>query len=260
MENLNGTTKMIGMENLNGPIQMINKTNKRDQKKIRKVKTPGKFVKIEISSLSLHDEFLKYEPVTDEEKKLKKRLIKAIRYNELKDFEIPNCDPTVLIKGKEIKKILFEENKIPYVLGTCEWWRNQAKKQGLRLGNEIEYIAFMGVLIKKLIGEGFSISDAWNAVCNDSSEIADVNEEIIPSSYRKYTELKRTGRRCTCGFYDLGNTMKIIDDSQDQNFFWIAGTCLWDFPSPICSMEVFGYKYLNQWIPGTVGWLVRDIK
>ena len=40
-----------------------------------------------------------------------------------------------------------------------------------RLGIKTEYIAFLGVLIKKLVDSGWKVDDAWDAVCNDSKKL-----------------------------------------------------------------------------------------
>ena len=227
---------------------------------------PGSFVKIEVSSLSLNDDFLKYIPKNEEEELTKEKIIKIIKSKNIRDFERPNCDPTVIATGEgqsmKVEKITYEKGKTPYIYENYAWWRKYAEEINLRVGNDMEYTAFLAVLMKTLVkNRGWTIKHAWEAVCVDSSTIAKVRDrQKMISIHGSLKDLDPTGSKCVCGFYDLGNTMKLLADSRNDKAFWIAGTCAWDYPAPISSTEAFAKKFSKDWIPGTVGWLVRDIK
>ena len=90
-----------------------------------------------------------------------------------------------------------------------------------RLGTKYEYIAFLGVLIKKLVEEcKWSVAEAWHAVCNDSKELG----HYLNSEYSKCS-FEDTGMREICGFFDLANTFKILAEDEDDSIgaFLLAG-------------------------------------
>ena len=59
------------------------------------------------------------------------------------------------------------------------WWEKAAKKykpsKHSRLGTLNEYYAFLGFLIKELIGNGLEKPEAWLAVCDDSRNLGHLN-------------------------------------------------------------------------------------
>ena len=228
--------------------------------------SPGSFVKIEVSSLSFKDDFLKYIPRNEEEEMTKEKIIKIIKSKKIRDFERPNCDPTVIATGEgrsmKVEKITYEKGKTPYIYENYAWWRKHAEAVNLRVGNDMEYTAFLAVLMKSLIeNRGWTVKHAWESVCVDSSKIAkSCDREKVRTIHRSLNDLDPTGSKCVCGFYDLGNTLKLLADSRNDKAFWLAGTCAWDYPAPISSTEAFAKKFSTDWIPGTVGWLVRDIQ
>lgn len=174
------------------------------------------FVLVEASKLSMNDEFMQYVPETDEEREFKLMLANAIK-SGLKDFRRPKYDPS--FNEGEIG-ICYESGKAPAVGKSYNWWNQVAKKFkpecNSRLGTKTEYVAFLGVLIKKLVESGWSVEKAWDAVCNDSKELGHYwNSKNAKSVFES------TGCREICGFYDLANTCKILDE--ETGGFWVAG-------------------------------------
>lgn len=209
----------------------------------------GTFKKVPASELRLDDEFLKYCPKTEKEKKFKKRVKNAIE-SGLKDFWRPVCDPSFDDK----RGICFESGKKPAVGYSYSWWAKTAKEfkpeQGSRLGTETEYIAFLAVLIKELVNSGKSVEWAWNAVCNDSEELGN-----YWNSQNAKHEFEDTGRREICGFFDLANTYKILADDEDGNICLAGLFCdYYGFYLPIAGLWYHKNPYTA--IVYGCGWLV----
>lgn len=211
------------------------------------------FVLIEASELSLNDDFMQYEPETEQEQTFYKSLSEVI-IKGVKDFYRPPMDPTLT---KSETGICFKEGKKPAVGKSYNWWVDAAKKfnpeMKSRLGTRNEYIAFLGVLIKLLVKEGWSKKRAWNAVCNDSKELGHYQN----SKNAKYT-LEPTGSRCICGFYDLVNTYKILAEDIEAGGFWLAGgTCYYgSHYNPLADLDHFINRSDDYGL--SVGWLVLE--
>lgn len=209
------------------------------------------FVWVEASKLRLHDEFMQYKPKTDEERKFKLLLAKAIK-SGLMDFRRPKGDPSFNKGG-----ICYEYGKAPAVGKSYNWWNQVAKKfkpeYNSRLGTKTEYVAFLGVLIKQLVEIGWSIEKAWDAVCNDSKELG----HYWDSKNAKH-DYESTGCREICGFYDLANCFKILAEDEGASGFWIAGG-YYGSNSCHCPLADFGNCYaLDDNYDDSVGWLVLD--
>lgn len=216
----------------------------------------GLFKLVPASKLSLGDDFLKYQPKTEREQKLKELVETAIKRG-LKDFWRPVCDPSFDYKGC----ICYEPGNMPAVGKSYNWWAKTAKEfkpeQGSRLGTKSEYIAFLAVLIKELVASGKSIEWAWNAVCNDSKEMGHYNN----SKDAKH-RLELTGNREICGFFDLANIYKLLAEDKEDEYggYWVASGCYYDYydshdyPLATLAHDLFSY---GDWIYGS-GWLVFD--
>jgi hypothetical protein len=207
------------------------------------------FVLIDVESLSLEDEFMQHEPTTPMEKEFKKLLIDAIRKG-VKNFYRPVMDPSFTDNG-----IAYVVGKEPAVGKSYNWWEKMAEKydssRNSRLGTRLEYVAFLGVLIKKLIEEGKAVEWAWNAVCNDSKELGH-----YWNSENAKNEFEPTGSRCICGFYDLANTYKILAEDEEAGGFWLAGGVyvLNGFNGPLADLGHNTYRFYGY--DNCVGWLV----
>ena len=176
------------------------------------------FVLVEASQLSLDDKFMQYEPTSDNQREFKKLLTKAIN-SGLSDFWHSKLDPSF---NEDETGIVFETGKIPAVKKSYYWWKEKVRQylpgRGSRLGTKPEYVAFLGVLIKKLVASGWSVSKAWKAVCNDSRELG----HYWNSENAKYG-FEKTVSREVCGFCDLANTFKILAEDEEAGGFWVAG-------------------------------------
>lgn len=219
------------------------------------------FVLVEASKLSLDDEFMTHKPTTNKEKELKKLLTEAIKKG-LKNFYRPVLDPSFnddgsicYIQGKKpaVVKYYMQCNN-PSVVRNADWWKEITTKfmpeRGSRLGNVTEYIAFLGVLLKKLIKSGWSKAKAWDAVCNDSKELGHYWD-----SENAKREFETTGSREIVGFYDLANTFKIL---MHGDCHCIAGgyyDCKGN-ADPLSALQYHITPGIGNF--GSVGWLVLE--
>lgn len=175
----------------------------------------GIFKKVPASELSLEDDFLKYTPKTEEEKKFKREVKKVIKAG-VHDFWRPVCDPSIDDKGC----ICYEPGQMPCLDKSYMWWVDNAKKyapeHGSRLGTKFQYIAFLAVLIKELVASGKSVEWAWDAVCNDSKELGhywNSNEAKLDN--------EPTGSREICGYCDLANNYKVLARNKKDGRVWV---------------------------------------
>lgn len=185
---------------------------------IKEADPSSKFlVLIEASKLSLDDEFMRHEPTHKREQEFKELLTKVIKKG-VKDFYKPKGDLTFT---KTCANVCWGPGRTPATGRAYDWWENVAKKympqKASRLGTKDEYIAFLGVLIKTLIYEGWAVSDAWYAVCVDSKRLGHyLNSEDAKKDYEP------TGSREICGLCDLANTYKILAWDEEAGGFWLA--------------------------------------
>ena len=219
-----------------------NKTN--DEKDIFEV--------VEASSLRMWDKFMKYKPKTDKQKKLKILLTDAIKTG-LNDFYRPRLDPSFDKNGE----ICYKFGEMPAIGKSFNWWNRKAEKycpeRGSRLGTKTEYVAFLGVLIKRLVADGWTVQDAWSAVCDDSKELG-----YYLNSKNAELDFEATGSREICGFFDLANTYKILADDEEDGGFWLAsgGYCNNSGDYPLADFEHhYNRDNDNNYC---VGWLVLE--
>ena len=168
----------------------------------------------------------------------------------MKNFYRPIMDPYFTANG-----IGYASGKKPAVGKSYNWWFDTAKKydpsRNSRLGTRLEYGAFLGVLIKKLVEEGKSVEWAWNAVCNDSKELG----HYWNSKNAKH-DFEPTGSRGICGFYDLANTYKILAEDEEVGGFWLAGGSfnLGSSNDPLADLCLYTNRSSDR--SHSVGWLV----
>lgn len=219
-----------------------------------KMQIDGFFVLVESSKLSLDDEFMQHQPRTRKERKFKEQLAEVIQKG-VKDFYCSQYDPSFRADGAEI---CFVEGKYPAVGRSYNWWNSVAKlfapEYKSRLGTRTQYVAFLGVLIKTLVTNGWSVEDAWDAVCEDSTELG---------HYRNSDNATRTfevtGSREICGFFDLANTYKIVSEDTDTGGFWLAGGDYYyngfDFPLAM----LYHTTCCREDQCSSVGWIVLEM-
>lgn len=110
------------------------------------------------------------------------------------------------------------------------------------------------VEFKYLIEEkGYTVSDAWKAVCDESKNLG----HYINSEKAKH-DLKNMGSRQVGEWYDLANTRKLIIDDETDGFWIVSGGC--DFFSSLMTlafvMRVYYYYVIYE---NSVGWLVLSV-
>lgn len=208
--------------------------------------TNNMFVLVEASKLSMNDEFMQCAPWIDERYELKKLLVKAIK-SGLKDFRCQKCDPSFTKEG-----ISYEFGKSPAIGKSFNWWARTAKEfypGRSRLGTKTEFVAFLGVLIKKLVEAGLSVNEAWVAVCGSSEKLGRFNPH--------HEDFKLTGSKETCGFYDVTNTRKMFSDDEETGDYWT--TLNYNY---ICDGYELGRFFCSTYPDCDnsygVGWLVLD--
>ena len=234
-------------------IEMVNAVSK-----VTEAENDDTFVWIEASKLSLNDEFIHYAPQTDKERELRTLLVEAIKSGGLRDFKRPKYDPSM----RDVIEIYYEPGKAPAVDKMYNWWNGAANRfkpeYNSRLGTRTEYVAFLGVLIKKLVENGWSVKEAWDAVCNDSIKLGHYwNSENTKHNFTK-DDLEPTGSREICGFYDLANCRKILAKEKDGGFWLAGGDC--QNSSNRCPLANFEYIDGGQCYGYlfAVGWIVLD--
>jgi hypothetical protein len=210
-----------------------------------------KFVLIEASKLSLDDDFLKYEPQTKKQENFKHTLVAVIEKG-VKDFWKPRMDPSFTPKGDGI---CFEFFRKPAVGKTYKWWKRAAKRycpeRRSRLGTFDEYIAFLAVLMKMLLKNGLPLEKVWHMICDDSTDVGHFMTNI-----KELPELENVGTKEVLGFFDLGNTHKMLKWNGEKGGLCVAGGCYevfgYDFPVSKIILRVFYPNIADS----TVGWVV----
>ena len=212
------------------------------------------FILVEASKLSTDDEFLKYKPKTKEEEHFKKQLIEIIEKG-VKDFWHPKYDPSF---SQDEKKICYVSGKKPAIGKPYNWWNKVANnfcpERHSRIGTKSEYVAFLGILIKKLVESGWKMENAWRAVCCDSKELGHYWNSKNAKRARAF---EYTGSREICGFFDLANTYKILAKDEETGRFWLAGgscECFSNY-NPLAN---FQYGWLDTERFSGTGWIVFD--
>ena len=197
-------------------------------------------------------EIMAHEPTTEEEENLKELLVEAIEA-EIENFYCTKIDPSFSEDGE---RIVFKVGKMPAVGKYYDWYEKAAKvfmpERNSRLGTKLQYVAFLGVLMQKLVEEkGMSVKDAWNAVCNDSKELG---------HYRDSKEAKHdfepTGSREICGFCDLANAYKILSWDDKDKVFWLAGGSCVSYGDYYPLANLYNLDFRDDGNNKSVGWLV----
>lgn len=144
----------------------------------------------------------------------------AKKNGRLKPFTVMSIDPTV-INGK-----LVYQKGMPIVTGYSDKeWKKMARdynpSRNSRQTTLTEYVIRNIFLINKLIeSENYEITEAWEAVCDNSSKLG----HFLDSKNSK-PFFEPTGSRNISGFYDLGNVSKIIncDPWEKQSGYRLGG-------------------------------------
>ena len=169
---------------------------------------------VEASKLSLTDTFMSYEPKIKSEEEFKETLTEVIK-NGIRDFYRPAMDPSFL--DSENTKIHYKAGEKPAVGKSYNWWEETVKDSKWCFGTKAQYVAFIGILIKRLVAKGWTYCEAWHAVCNDSKNLGHYS-----NSDNAKNQLEETGSREIYGFSDLANTYKILAKDEEAGGFWFV--------------------------------------
>lgn len=210
------------------------------------------FALVEASQLSLDDEFMAHTPRTADEKELKRLLIKAIKQG-LNDFYRPILDPSFNDEGG----ICYVPGNEPGINQTFNWWKETVKnfmpERNSRLGTINEYVAFLGVIMKRLVAIGWNVSKVWDAVCNDSIKLGHYWNS--PSNYQC---LEPTGSSEVAGFFDLSNTMKILTKGKENDQIWLASGFYGCYSYEFCLSELYNQISRTIILDNCVGWIILE--
>ena len=213
-----------------------------------------KFPIVRASELSLEDAFLKHEPTTKQQRRLKDSLIAGIKAG-LKDFRCPAMDPSL----NEAGNLVYEAGKKPAVGHSAKFWAKKFKqfmpKKNSRMGTLRQHDALLGLLIKYLTEEEkWEVSEAWEAVCDDSKKLG----HYWNSENAKH-DFESTGSRKVWLFWDWTNTFKIIADDNSASGFWLGGGGYFNYSGNYPLAFVFTINYPNCHCNDGVAWLVLDV-
>lgn len=217
----------------------------------------ARFPVIPASKLSLTDKFMSYVPRTLAQEIMMKRLKKIIK-ESLKDFRVSAIDPSFNNDGK----IVYKAGLRPAVGKYSYWWNKKLKefmpKKRSRMGTKTQYLAFCGYIIKFLVSNGWKVSSAWEAVCDESKGLGHYKD-----SKKAKNCLEPTGSRRIGLFCDLANTGKIMKNdsvgSYDYFSFVRTNTNYTNHSgmSPLVYLqEICDPTYVHRL---SVGWMVLDV-
>lgn len=210
----------------------------------------GAFQKVFASELRFDDDFMKHEPKTKKEQKFKELLENVIKCG-IKDFWAPKCAPSF---NKAGTGICFEPGMAPATGKPFDWWKDVAENfapfHKSRLGTKSEYIAFLAVLIKKLVASGWTVDDAWDAVCFNSKKLWHYLND-------KY-EHEDTSCEQIFGAGYFSNTYKFLADDNNTNYMWIAEGYIEgnDWYEPLFSLS--GWPHHISGDGFCTGWIVLE--
>jgi len=210
------------------------------------------FVLVPASTLSINDAFMHHKPRTKREKVLKELLAEVIKTG-VADFYRPKFDPSFDENGR----LCYQAGLMPAVGKTYSWWEKEAKdfcpERNSRLGTKVEYVAFLGVLLKKLVAEGWKVAAAWNAVCNSSRKLG--HYCTSKGARNKY---EPTGSREVCGYFDLANAWKVVAEDKGFDGFWRCSGGYYHLGSS-CPLADFWYlDKPDEILAYGVGWIVLE--
>ena len=213
-------------------------------------KDSGRFVLVEVHGIFGKDsQFMEHKPTTLLEKGLQDFLENAWTHG-VPSFYCQTMDPSFDINGG----LTYRAGQLPGTNRAYEYWKEQSKlfcpERGSRLGTLEEYRLFSGLLIKELVMNGWTVDEAWNAVCVDSKDIGH-----YCNSENAIIEFEVTGSRKVGRFSDLANTCKVLSDDGGRGF-WTASGCFANNGKefPIADVIYVTEPTEDTWI--STGWIV----
>lgn len=213
------------------------------------------FMHIKVSELRLDDKFMQHHPRNCQEEELKEWITDVISFR-IQDFWCPKYAPSFTSDGIGI---CYAPGSMPAVdkKDPCCWEaiaRKFAPERGSRLGTRLEYVAFLATLIKRLVAEGWNVEHAWYCVCQNSSELGHYKD-----SEESQEDFECTGSREVAGFYDLGNTFKLlIEDERDVAGYWLAGGDCHEYGDDYPISDLGHFQEVQYFDFDYVGWIVLE--
>ena len=177
------------------------------------------FPNVNVEALSLDDSFLRYVPQTNEGKFLKKNIKYAI-ITGMRNFRVPALAPSEDENGN----IFFKIGEKPAYGHSAVYWDEKVQQMfpgfSTRMGMVREYCAFLGVVIKELIEEGYPVETVWEAVSNNSIKLGNYRN----SFEGKQEEPMPTGSVKVGKWYDLANLYKYLKKDNGKGFMRASGS------------------------------------
>lgn len=208
---------------------------------------------IPASTLSLDDHFFKWESDIRDFSKIQSKLKDGILNGKLKDFRRPIMDPSL----DEFENIVFQKNAIPFTFKSCDYdfqyVKNKAEafmpSKNSRIGNILEYCAFLAFLIKYLVeNEKYSPVEAIKLVCFNSKKLVYDFNPI-------WEDRPLTGTVKVWHFYDLGGgTNKLL--YEDHHTYYASEACQRNVATTIRIGDIFAN---NSSFLFAVPWIVMDV-
>lgn len=169
-------------------------------------------ITVESSDSQIYFDMLKYTPASENERKFLKLLKEAVDAG-VKTFKVPVCDPSIDENGS----LQFVAGCKPAVGYSYNELKEIAIKNGVQLGFKKQYVLFLATIIHRLVEEGWSMADAFYAVCTDSTRLGH-----YWNSEKARHDFEVTGSRKIAGKCDLANTYKILRNDEKAGGFWVA--------------------------------------
>ena len=232
-------------------------SNDRNLETIKPIVTPSinaeDILFVDASNLKTSDDFLRFRARTKNQK-IFKDLVKLAIKSGLKDFYIPALDPS-----EENGKIFFKAGNKPAINHDFKWWKRTAEEfcpeRGSRLGSKLEYVAFCGWLMKRMLKADWKIDEVWALVCDDSQEIGYYKKllwnymrlDFVYSS----SDVELTGSRPVTGKCDLCNVYKVLLGEEENDYYIASG-----YSSRANHAIAHIYHETTGWYPSSVGWII----
>ena len=174
---------------------------------------------VEFNKISVEDVFMKHEPETGNQKRVKAAIIEAKEIN-LENFRAPAVDPSFSQDGRNI---VYEKGKMPAVGEDAKWWKETFKnfmpEKNSMMGPQMYRDVFLGTIIKDLVEEeSYEVSAAWEAVCDRSEGLGHYYDSKDAKRVLEVTGSRKVGK-----WYDLGNTCKITENDTGKSGFLFGG-------------------------------------
>ena len=168
------------------------------------MKVPENTFEIRVDPNTFHGDWLNHKPISCAEEVAIKTYQRDKRRGELPTFSCMTVDPAI-----KDGKLVYEKGLKPAIGFNYPFWKRILREfdptRNSRMMSKTEYIYRNMLIVQNLFEAGWSVEDSWKAVFRDSKEIG-VFRHTIQGNYK----MQPTGSYQIGGFYDLGNTRKLL--------------------------------------------------